>query len=119
MIKNLKEFKNLIVKYKSLTIDDIIEEWDKHNACSGEVVMNRLTGFGDTDTCSICSIINKPKCTYCVYTVVTGENCTDHESYDFIQYASYPTTLYKAIQERIEFMEKILETIKVRGTNEE
>lgn len=47
--KNVKELIELIDRYKSITLEDIRNTWI--DTCN---TANKLTGFGDFRTCSLC-----------------------------------------------------------------
>lgn len=124
-MNNIKEFKELIEKYSSITLERIEEVWNEYDESyvhSGEV-MHSLTGFGGVFSCSLCKAVgnkacgsswNKDpdcKCYNCVY-ITRGTEfeyppCID-ETYEALDYAKSPQELYDAIQARIEFMKETL-----------
>lgn len=80
-MSNIKEFKELIEKYSSITLERIEEVWNEYDESyvhSGEI-MHSLTGFGGVHSCSLCKAIgNKAygpawnedpncRCCNCVY----------------------------------------------------
>jgi hypothetical protein len=83
-MKNLKEFKALIERYESITLEEIEENWVKKTYwdASGELTAMKLTGFGDGETCSLCKAVGyykngTAKCEKCVYVEITGCECED------------------------------------------
>jgi hypothetical protein len=124
-MNNIKEFKELIEKYSSITLEKIEEVWNEYDESyvhSGEI-MHSLTGFGGVYSCSLCKAIgNKAcgpnwnedpncKCCNCVYikrgTEFEYPPCID-ETYEMLDYAESPQELYDALQKRIEFMKEVL-----------
>jgi hypothetical protein len=110
--KNEKEFKALIRKYRRITLKRIETEKDKifqFHLSFGCQVMSGITGFGTTTGCSLCQ--NIKWCGSCIYNVVTGWDCGDAgnaKTYNKICYATTPKELFKAINERADYMETIL-----------
>jgi len=108
-IKNLKEFKTLIKKYRSITIEQIESAYKKTTSFyfDGEVACI-LTGFGSKSTCTLCHPY-RAGCAGCVYCELLGINygCLT-ETYDEIRVAKSSQDLYNAIQNRANYMEDLL-----------
>ena len=102
--KNLKEFKELIERYETITLEEIKEtEFVKEYTAKG------LTGFGDPKTCSLCKV----GCTDCVYgsIISTGEDCLGGENkktYTRIESADTPLKLRNAFRARAKHMKTLL-----------
>ncbi len=115
--KNLPEFKALIERYETITLEEIRAAWDADGEATGDYdVREKLTGFGSTGSCTLCAAARSPegvlKCGHCVYTG-RGEwlYCTDHESYDTIRDAETPEALLSAYRARAKYMRTILKEI--------
>jgi hypothetical protein len=120
-MKNLKEFKALIERYESITLEEIEENWVKKNYwdASGELTAMKLTGFGDGETCSLCKAVGyyqggSAKCDECVYEAMTGDGCQfgeNSETYETIMNAQQKRTLLNAFRNRAKHMRTILDQI--------
>ena len=105
-MKNLKEFKELILRYEGITLEDI-------ENVSGEIfygndVSNKLTGHGASTSCSLCIAVERV-CESCVY----GKRfacikLNNQETYDAIDEAESQKELKAAFQNRAKHMRKIL-----------
>ena len=125
-IKNLKEFKKLILKYENITEEDIkkatleVEQNVKNKDQHPNMVARKLTGFGYGETCSLCQ--KAKDCKYCVYAIdemnmnivdcgcMKGLNKT---TFSKITYANTSMELLKAFRLRAERMRKILKDNKI------
>lgn len=113
MKENIKEAKELLIKYKSLTLEQITECFDKlkdtYNTITGYLVMRELTGFGTCYTCSLCKVINS-NCDICIYSIysVKEEYSCVNESYYLIAKAKTPDRIFYGVQKRIEFLENTI-----------
>ena len=111
-IGNLDEFIKLIETYKSITLEFLKEKWFRN----GFYTMENITGFGDINKCILCQ--STILCFKCIYTVLLSKssetlyNCINSNFYQKIYTAKSPETLYKTLQGRIKFMEKLLKQIK-------
>jgi hypothetical protein len=97
-MQNLKEFKELILRYESITIKEIVRF---HKNGEG---LSSLTGFGKPETCTLCLAVND-HCFNCVYAVNFG--CLRDESYHDITDASIRRNVYsllRAYKNRAEYM---------------
>lgn len=105
-IKNLEEFKELIRRYESITLEEINDAWLE--GMGAERVARYLTGFGDSLTCSLCKAV-EICCRSCVYGITNG--CLDgknEETYCNIKYAKSPDELLSAFRGRADHMKKII-----------
>jgi len=117
-MSNIRQFKNLIKKYESITLEQLNNprlEW-----MSSKQIMNCLTGYGDTGTCSLCIQARKEKlrkavvlrCDCCFWVIATGLRCNIDENsktYNAIEYAQSRTELLEAVKQRARYMRKVLE----------
>jgi hypothetical protein len=99
---NIKEFNDLIKRYESITLKEIIEVWDIYE--SADIVANKLTGFGSLFSCTLCYATGA-NCGYCVY----GSDfaCIKHhnrKTYNAINDADTPQKLLTAFKNRAEHM---------------
>jgi len=112
--ENIKEAKELIVKYRSFTVKDIKIVWDSilYKGNKAHFTANQLTGFGTCVTCTLCIAgTNDPICSKCVY--VGYMNCINNEhkeTYFAIDNAETPYQLWLAFRRRANHIEKILKT---------
>lgn len=116
-MKNLPEFKALIERYESITIEEIKAiSGDDDRYFDSEYVMAVLTGFGRTVSCSLCVAVGHKNiytynCHKCVYggNPDTGEfKCAQHPTYDAIEDAATPSQLLTAIRNRAAYMRTLL-----------
>ena len=107
-VKNLPEFKALIERYKTITLEEIEEAFDGNDYLSN--VKESLTGFGFCLTCSLCrATVNNHgyvMCYDCIYEVFNG--CQRHETYKAIDESTEPAELLAAYRARAEYMETLL-----------
>lgn len=104
---NEEAFENLIKKYRSIAIDDLLVR-----------SLSEITGFGTMDTCSLC-VATKKTCRDCVYGVFNiGDSlvsCCKYENaatYDKLNDAGSDNELLIAIKNRADHMEKVLEAYR-------
>ena len=106
--KNLKEFKALIKRYESITLEEIKEEQKKHDYFIGDTIANKLTGYGEEETCTLCKNIDMfDDCKGCIYTDVTNAVCgtgINKKTYDRIYGADTPRKLLNAFRARAKHM---------------
>lgn len=111
-MKNLKEFKELIQRYETISFEEI------ENAFSfnyPEDVKKYLTGFGSSETCILCTKFKfdyaHKFCTNCVYGNIL--NCLHgimKESFNLIYNAATPKKLFKAYWIRAKAMREFLKS---------
>jgi hypothetical protein len=135
-MKNLKEFKELIQRYETITLEEIKETWKENDAklwrkyyyrysSEGDYVAEDLTGFGSPQKCILCTAIKK-KCSVCVWGIDTTENswyktdknysCCKNENektYKAIEYAKSPEELLQAFRNRAIRMRERLEELNI------
>lgn len=107
-MKNLKEFKALIERYESITKEEIegckCYTYD-HTRLYAYDIMNELTGFGGTDTCSLCLAVEHD-CYLCVYG--NDLKCIEDSTYDRIIDAFDTDCLLQALRNRANYMKTLL-----------
>ena len=106
--KNLKEFKALIKRYETITLDEI-EECVKVYYFFNDEIAQALTGFGVTETCTLCLAVNH-KCKYCVF-YAGSDYCMqeeNEETYYRIAYAKTPRELLSAFRARAKHMKTLI-----------
>ena len=121
-IKNLPEFRALIKRYQTITLEEIQSAFDgdgydyDYDTSDLEQVKIRLTGFGKTRSCTLCSAISYhtgDSCGGCVYyhRVPGGGpvKCVGDETYDLINDAETPEELFRAYYVRSIYMETLIE----------
>lgn len=105
--------KELIQEYKNITLEQLEEFYeDIVNFEDGKDVLHEITGFGYIGTCILC-IHAECKCENCIHKYNPNwENkrefpCTN-DSYNKMSNAKDADALYKAIQKRIKYLEKLI-----------
>jgi len=112
-MKNLKEFKALIERYRSITIEEITQKASIMKNFDAEKVAHLLTGYGYSSSCSLCMAAHFD-CTNCVYSIVNNSddenhtNCGLDETYQNISKAKTPEELLTAFRKRADYMETLL-----------
>lgn len=115
-MKNLPEFKKLIERYESITIEEIeYNEFDK----------SYLTGFGSHFSCTLCIAINKrhdnSNCKECVFyrtlkrqvACALGRNAKTYDAIDNILYSDDSKELLTAYRNRAKHMRSILKKLNI------
>jgi hypothetical protein len=121
-IKNLKEAKKLVSRYREISLEDI-EMAVKSPECNtkysrGESFLfkaaNYLTGFGNISTCSLCLAAGKINdreinCDVCIHSTVGDYYpCVEDVSYEKIMAASTSGELLQAFRNRADYLEMII-----------
>lgn len=110
-MKNLKEAKELLEKYKSITLEELEEKYKKYAYVTGYHVMNAITGFGNIKDCIICHKVCSI-CSNCVYSfrldVQRVSPCID-TIYREMSEALSAKELFNAIQKRISYLTHVIE----------
>lgn len=114
--KNLKEFKELIERYETITLEEIQYGFEIYKL--GNLVGAKLTGYGTLITCTLCQALKEYNdkyvgpssvCKYCVYGPEKF-NCLNRDptSYYDIYYAKTPEQFLEACRNRASFMRTLL-----------
>lgn len=111
---NEKEFKALIKTYGGITLDQLKEE-DRESDMSYKDVLTRLTGFSNTQKCTLCCGVRKSigikDCDRCIYGILETTSdinpCIYEPTYDAIHDAGSLEGLLIAIQNRASHMKKV------------
>lgn len=113
---NKKVFEALKKKYEKVSLAEIENMYLYEDGPSsfrpffGLRVGGKLTGFGDSETCTLCQSVGKD-CLKCYWMIKTGAKCfqgNNHDTYYQIYNAQTPGVLYRAFKDRASIMEKIL-----------
>ena len=117
MIKNLPEFKALIIRYETITIEEI----EQH-----DMQIQKLTGFGSPFSCTLCVAVDKlfgnNNCKYCVYYASTkrqmscfkGINRKTYDGIDNHEENDYKANeLLTAYRNRAKHMRSILKKLNI------
>lgn len=108
-MKNLKAAKELLEKYKSITLEQLEKEYKKYTFILGKQIMFNITDFGSI-LCIICKSASN-NCSNCIYSF-RDENsvfqCMDI-IYKEMSYAKSAEELFNAIQKRISYLTHIIE----------
>ena len=109
-MKNLKAAKELLEKYKSITLEELEQKYKIDSNWKGQRVMKSITGFGTTH-CPICAEVSKG-CEECIYSfrIVNSWDipCMDI-IYKEIEEATSAEELFNAIQKRISYLTHVIE----------
>ncbi len=106
-MKNIKEAKELVDRYESITLEEIKE-------CGTNP--EELTGFGDASTCTLCDGAGFKNnacadCNECFYVVFTNSECNSFvnaKTYNRILEAYTPLQLRNAYRSRAKHIRKII-----------
>ena len=125
-MSNIKEFKELIERYESITLEEIekakIEVADEDDPRDfADLIAHKLTGYGSAMTCTLCLSSELQGCNGCYYTITKAKHCggyqglsaADEQREAFrtsyaIGKASTSEELLKAFKERAAFMRKLM-----------
>lgn len=116
--RNIKEAKELIAKYRSITIEDIeakvkeLKTSDSKISFTFKKTANAFTGFGDCKTCILCKAVTKyiVSCSDCIYQQHNGCMQKNNENtYFAINNAKSSKSLLIAFNNRADHIERILE----------
>ena len=120
---NVKAFKELIIKYRSITKEDIYKITDGYCLASLRtiIILNKLTGFSNSDKCILCinareiegeSTFFYSFCQYCLHCKDTNDNmlCINHETYNNLSSKYFTTVedLLLLISQRADYLESIV-----------
>lgn len=116
----IKAAKELIDKYQSITLEQLKSLWEteveQNPGCviDGGWVLGLITGFGSC-ACVLCKAANQ-KCSLCIHNYNPNRDlletpCVD-ELYCNIEEAETPEELYGYIQNRIEYLNHLIECSK-------
>lgn len=104
--KNESEFLALKLRYETITIEEIEREW----YYDGKQTLSKITGYGDSSTCSVCKPINDIHCYQgCVYAHDGEQHCSDDNTYGKLTRAESPSELLTACRNRAIHMGKVWE----------
>jgi len=102
--KNLKEFKALIKRYESITLEEIEKIGNIKN---GIYVARKLAGFGNSGLCSLCIC----ECNECIYNITKNSDCNEPphaKSYYKVYNAGTPLQLRNAFRARAKHMKTLI-----------
>lgn len=109
-MKNIEAAKKLLEMYKSITLEQLEEDYKENPILVGFDFLNKITGFGDTNSCILCKAVYKV-CVSCIYSFRVGERlfpCVD-KIYIEMDRATSAEELFNAIQKRISYLTHIIE----------
>ena len=126
-IMNLSEAKDLVKRYRKITLKQIEQIKEKYQWSDYTFAINTLhilTGFGSTSTCHLCKPLNVntygfSRCKQCIYgyngnkPILVEPACETgkgRRSYDAIDRARTAKALLKAIKNRATVLEKLIKT---------
>lgn len=113
-MNNLKEAKELLEKYKSITIEELEQKYkiiasEHFHYKKGKRVMHSITRFGSSH-CILCIGVNSncPNCIYSFRDKTPYLSCIDI-IYKEMENATSAEELYNAIQKRISYLTHVIE----------
>ena len=107
-MKNLKEAKELLEKYKSITLEQLEQRYKKFPNSKGKFIMQTFTNFG-TVGCILCESVNGV-CSNCIYSFRNERHnlqCMDI-IYKEMEKATSAEELFNATQKRINYLTHII-----------
>ena len=108
---NRKEFIALAERYCTITLEEIEQAW-KYN---GGITMQKITGFGNKDTCNLCKLVSEDNyifCSDCEWRKLTFAECNESlNRYTYINIctATTPKKLLKACRMRGRYMKQLIQ----------
>ena len=111
-MKNLKEAKELLERYKNITLEQLEESYRNSPKSFGYKILNKITGFGETLSCTLCQSV-RGDCDHCIYSFRSTEDdfclhCVDI-IYKQMSNAETAEKLFNAIQKRISYLTHVIE----------
>jgi hypothetical protein len=106
----MKPVDELLKSYKSITLEEIQDWQKKYKYYDIMCYLEIKTGFGWVGSCILCIAYYKGHCVDCIYDGERG--CLKGDSaktFNAICDAATPEELYTAIQNRIEYIESLIE----------
>lgn len=115
--KNIEAAKELLERYKSITLEQLENYFKLYPYLKGRGILNRITHFGSSD-CLLC-VGARCFCRNCIYSFrVTNEwdvPCTDI-IYKEMKNATSAEELFNAIQKRISYLTHVIEWYETLGS---
>ena len=116
-MKNIEAAKELLERYKSITLEQLKDIYKKHPDWEGQRVMKSITGFG-TIHCPICAGVSKG-CEECIYSFRIVNNwdipCMGI-IYREMEESTSAEELYNALQKRINYLTHVIEYYETMGS---
>ena len=113
-MKNIEAAKELLEKYKSITLEQLEHRYKKHPGYKGKLIMQTFTDFG-TVYCILCKSANRV-CSNCIYSFINEKptlQCMD-SIYKEMSNSISAEELFNAIQKRISYLTHIIEWYETR-----
>lgn len=114
-IKNIKAAKELVVLYRSFSVNDMKEFIQDDCSEWGRYVAKKLTGFSSYTDCKLC-VSCSFQCEKCIYGGRDGDNLccngkNNYKTYMAIINAETPEELLIAFENRAKHIEQILQVL--------
>lgn len=117
-IINFKEFVELIIRYESITIEEIEKAFEEYN--THVFIKEYLTGFGNINTCTLCRKIGYKDfvvdCSTCSWVKFTNSKCSrskNEQTYSNINFNEKPNSLLESYRERAKYMREVSDLVYV------
>lgn len=114
-MKNIEAAKELLEKYKSITLEQLTKVPKGHYCFGGGYVLRRITGFG-SGYCILCTSVHSI-CKNCIYSFreyyEPNVPCRDI-IYKEIEKTKSAEELFNAIQKRISYLTHVIEWYETR-----
>lgn len=108
-MKNIEAAKELLEKYKSITLEELEQKYKRYPGYKGKFIMATFTDFG-TIYCILCKAANN-MCSRCIYLFrldIQRLPCMDI-IYKEMENATSAEELYNALQKRISYLNHIIQ----------
>ena len=108
-MKNIEAAKELLERYKSITLEELEQKYKSHPDYSGKQIMQTFTDFGTVD-CILCKSVSCV-CSKCIYSFRHEDpfiQCMDI-IYREMAKSTSAEELFNAIQKRISYLTHVIE----------
>lgn len=110
-IKNIEAAKKLVKRYRSITVEEIDKARAKYR--ESRLVLQELTGFGDSSTCTLCDSLYKG-CYECIWSIRQNRHTLKciNTTYKSISNFKSSEGLLKAYRKRADVLEELINKYK-------
>lgn len=115
-MKNIEAAKELLEKYKSITLEELEQKYKKFYGYKGKLIMSTFTNFG-TRFCILCTSANCI-CSNCIYSFRNEKSIPQCKDiiYKEMENAKSAEELYNAIQKRISYLNHVIQWYETNKT---
>lgn len=125
-ILNVKEAKELVARYRAITLEDI--DSNKEFSLTMSSILHAITGFSNLNTCTLCTAVgckwNNIKCDNCIHIINSPREIPEcgimdekypcnmpgssEETYEAIESADSAKELLEAVAKRADYLESVI-----------